>query len=155
MEILLVIFGATCLVGVSVGVLYTMRILHNQEKRMEQEFEIKLASAKAQAMMKDNSTFEQIRNDIDYIISFYVIHEFAFITDRFKKEQDFREQLIEQFVSDISAKTLLSLSDEQIRQFNLYASIPEEDAEGEDFLTYFIRKETLTKAISRVEALKK
>lgn len=136
-------FAVFCVVG----------ILRNQEKRMGQEFEIKMAMAKAQSMTKDVAPFEKIRDDIDYIISFYVAHEFVTVD----REDDDRELLIEQLVSSISAKTMLSISEETKRQFGLYATIPadkEGDITEEDFLTYFIRKEALVKVIARTKMKK-
>lgn len=140
------LFSVFCVVG----------ILRNQEKRMEREFETKMAMAKAQSMTKDVEPFEKLREDIDYIISFYVAHEFITI-DKENDDKDNRELLIEQLVSNISAKTMLSISDEMKRQFGLYATIPTNEGEEiteESFLTYFIRKESLVKVIARTKMKK-
>lgn len=149
-----VLIGLYC-IGLGVAVAFTLFILFNQEKRMSQEFETKMAMAKAQSLMKDNATFEKIREDINIIIGFYVVHDYPTISNEIQANPNNKERLVEQFVSHISAKTILNMSDELKRQFGLYATIPSEGvddgSDGEDFLTYFIRKETLTKVIARVE----
>lgn len=150
MVLFYVFLGVVYLISIGAGFYCVVRVLRNQEIRMKQEFDTKMAMAQAQSLMKDNAKFEQLRDDIDYIISFYVAHDFVSIGDDVGTMEDGADQLIEQFVSSISAKTLLSMSNELKRQFGLYATIPIDDTSEEDFLTYFIRKEALTKVMSRV-----
>lgn len=143
------------LIAIIAGIFFTAGILYAQVKRNTQEFEVKMAMAKAQSQMKEMSSFEQIRNDINFIISFYIVHDIVFMTDELGKDATNEEQLIEQFVSSISAKTLLGMSDELKRQFSVYATIPENDNGDEDFLTYFIRKESFTKILTQMQVVKK
>lgn len=129
------------------------RALDCYNKRTEKEYEASLVVARAQAASHEVASFEQLRSDINYIISLYVAHDVTMVLNSMGENADQDDVLVDQLVADVSTKTLSSLSQETIRQFSQYATVPKNTEDNtEDFLTYFVRKEALTKVLTVVRA---
>ena len=111
-------------------------------RNKNKEFEIKLAMTEAQLKSTSVKDFDEIIHVLDFSISFFCINESLYLNKQTVTEEELNLLIVETAAS-ISTKVIGNLSEELLRQLQMYVT--------EDWLMYYVTKSAMIKLTTRIE----